>query len=107
MIELATRTDVLQKIKCRSNATLHVIRHKDPTFPKPVIIAKSPRWLMSEIDAWIESKAAERAQPDQQAEINAFKSQIASENEAAINAFKAEAVIASQAEIASFKSQAF
>ena len=42
-----------------SRRHLYTIRETDPTFPRPVFLTpglSTPRWRVSEIDSWVESK---------------------------------------------------
>ena len=45
-----------------SRPTLYVKLKNDPTFPRPLYVAKgAPRWRVDEIDAWLNQRCAEPA----------------------------------------------
>ena len=35
------------------------LRRSDPTFPKPIIVSKFPKFLKADLDAWLQAKKAE------------------------------------------------
>jgi prophage regulatory protein len=57
---LITLTDVMRRTsKCKSSIYA-AVRTKPPTFPLPVKVGISTRWLESEIDDYIRKRVAER-----------------------------------------------
>lgn len=59
-----TPGDVMRRLK-RGKTWLYGRMKRDPSFPRPFYLGpKEPRFFQHEIDAWLESKAAEsRGQP--------------------------------------------
>lgn len=57
--ELLTRDEVLLFLKC-SRSSLYVLMESQG-FPRPIKLGTANRWIKSEVEAWIEHKATDRA----------------------------------------------
>ena len=62
VVEILTLPEVLSVLKC-SRSTLYVLM-KTSAFPSPLKVGRDNRWLASEVEEWLEQRAAVRPATD-------------------------------------------